>query len=270
VNNSSAHLILDLMTEAALVAGRESLKCRKLAVFGKLADHRVQQAMRMRLKSAGLPIVSEEDVESHSKDLSKGTFLVIDPIDGTDSFDRGEAQFACCIALVIDGLPAAGVICAPIERLVVRGGVAVQKNEEVELCEHLEVSGAWKTILTQSDCSSSDFRAVIGQAELTQASVSELLSLGVTSLSLLDSALCFLPLLRGDADILIRRHTVRIWDIIMGDALIRQAGGLICHLDLSPISYSWALTGVEGFIALIRAGDQARLRQTPISEAHLT
>ncbi len=59
-----------------------------------------------------VPALSEERVEQ-SKPPYRGSFFLIDPLDGTKEFVAGRAEFTVNLALVTNGTPLLGVIGAP-------------------------------------------------------------------------------------------------------------------------------------------------------------
>lgn len=84
-----------------------------------VADKAVEEILTERLRAA-LPnsdVVGEEAVHAEPGLLRRlrepGLVWVIDPIDGTSSFARGEPVFSVMVALLCDGEPVAGVLHAP-------------------------------------------------------------------------------------------------------------------------------------------------------------
>lgn len=85
-----------------------------------VADRAVEAVLAQRLCAflAGSRVVGEEAVHADPAVLSAltgpGDVWVIDPIDGTSAFARGEPAFAVMVALMRDGAPFAGWIHAPV------------------------------------------------------------------------------------------------------------------------------------------------------------
>src|SRR2546430_9301620 len=67
-----------------------------------------------------VPALSEERVEQ-SKPPYRGSFFLIDPLDGTKEFVAGRAEFTVNLALVTNGTPLLGIIGAPALGLIWRG-----------------------------------------------------------------------------------------------------------------------------------------------------
>ena len=73
-------------------------------------DAAIAEALRPAFPEAGW--LSEESEDDPAR-LGKASLLVLDPIDGTRAFMRGDPCWTVAIALVEDGRPIAGVVHAP-------------------------------------------------------------------------------------------------------------------------------------------------------------
>ncbi|MDO9459285.1 MAG: 3'(2'),5'-bisphosphate nucleotidase CysQ [Alphaproteobacteria bacterium] len=78
------------------------------------ADFAVDLLLRQRLQAfgSGYGWLSEESVDDNSRRTARRVW-VVDPIDGTRAFIRGQPHFAVCIALLEDGRPISAVIFNP-------------------------------------------------------------------------------------------------------------------------------------------------------------
>src|ERR1700691_2529669 len=62
----------------------------------------------------GLEVISEEDAsEFGTPDAIGARFFLVDPLDGTKAFVRGDPHFTVNIGLIDHGKPVAGVVAAP-------------------------------------------------------------------------------------------------------------------------------------------------------------
>lgn len=68
-----------------------------------------QEMARIAPEAAWL---SEESADTAER-LTRDALMVVDPIDGTLAFSRGDARWSVSIALVVGGRPVAGIIHAP-------------------------------------------------------------------------------------------------------------------------------------------------------------
>ncbi|MGH6851164.1 MAG: inositol monophosphatase family protein, partial [Methylocella sp.] len=101
------------------------------------ADYLVDRFLRQRLETlvpeAGW--LSEETADTSAR-LTKNVVLVVDPIDGTRSFMRGQGSWAIAIALVEQGRPLIGVVHAPAlgeTYVAVRGAGAWLNDTAIEV-----------------------------------------------------------------------------------------------------------------------------------------
>src|SRR5690606_37396417 len=87
-----------------------------------MAAHRCIIAGLARL-TPDIPVLSEES--AHTVPLARrrgwSRFWLVDPLDGTREFLKGNGEFTVNIALVDDGVPVFGVIQAPVGGAVWHG-----------------------------------------------------------------------------------------------------------------------------------------------------
>jgi len=199
-----------------------------------------------------LPVVSEEMAADRSAPLGPCFFLV-DPLDGTKEFIEKRSDFTINIALVADGLPCFGLVCAPARSLVAftpEFGNAVEAT--LEPSDH----GA---DLTKLDCrqlhvrfpSADGLVAVVSRSHLDPATEAFLAKLKIAGRSDAGSALKFLEVARGLADVYPRFGPTMEWDTAAGHAVLVAAGGHVDDTEGKPLRYGKTGTGLRnlGFIA---------------------
>ena len=79
-----------------------------------------------------VPVVSEETADADQ--TFNGSFVIVDPLDGTREFLAGRDEFTVNLALVTRGVPVAGIIAAPKRGKVWRG-VSGVKAERLRLLD---------------------------------------------------------------------------------------------------------------------------------------
>ena len=80
------------------------------------ADRRGEALILERLaqRFPDIPVVSEEDASvSGAPERIGPRFFLVDPLDGTKAFVRGDAHFTVNIGLIDGRVPVAGAVCAP-------------------------------------------------------------------------------------------------------------------------------------------------------------
>jgi 3'(2'), 5'-bisphosphate nucleotidase len=81
------------------------------------ADLLANRIINDHLKVTGIPILSEENrAIPYSERKSWNSLWIVDPLDGTKEFLKGNGEFTVNIALVSNNKPVLGVIYAPVTR----------------------------------------------------------------------------------------------------------------------------------------------------------
>ena len=180
-----------------------------------------------------IPLVTEEQAATH--DLEVGTFLIVDPLDGTKEFIKRRGDFTVNIALVEDGVPTLGVVYAPArERMFftpAEGGAVEETGPfdldrigEVRSIRVSEPGYALRVVASKShrDQATDDY--------IERYSVADLVSAG--------SSLKFCLVATGEADFYPRLGPTMEWDTAAGHAVLAAAGGRV--LDKAthePLAY---------------------------------
>src|SRR5271165_1460301 len=131
VGRDTAAGLMEPLTDLVLRAGAAimAVNRRAMSIEGKadgspvteadLASDRVIGEGLARL-IADVPALSEE--RAHPAGLPyRGSFFLIDPLDGTKEFVAGRAEFTVNLGLVTNGTPLLGIIAAPALGLIWRG-----------------------------------------------------------------------------------------------------------------------------------------------------
>src|SRR6202790_4939723 len=132
IARDAAAALMDPLTELVIQAGTAILAVNRgaMRVDGKLDGSPVTEAdlAADRIIAEGLarlvpeiPTLSEERV-GLAKPPYRGSFFLIDPLDGTKEFVAGRDEFTVNLALVTDATPILGIIGAPALGLIWRGG----------------------------------------------------------------------------------------------------------------------------------------------------
>ncbi len=86
------------------------------------ADMRAHKLIvgRLRQRFPEIPVLSEESAHEFPYEARKSwtQFWLVDPLDGTREFIKRNGQFTVNIALINNGRPAAGIVYAPVKRLL--------------------------------------------------------------------------------------------------------------------------------------------------------
>ena len=220
--------------DLALAAGAAILRVRAeagLQTRAKADDSPVTEAdlaadaiIRQGLAAAfpDLAVVTEEAAESHATRPPR-RFVLVDPLDGTKEFVRGDADFTVNLALVEDGVPVRGVVHAPARgRLWLTDAAGTSWEEGPDgtrrpLRVRVPDNAALVVVASKSH------RDAALEAWIARLSVARSESAG--------SSLKFCLVAGGEADVYPRLGRTMEWDTAAGQAVLAGAGGLTLRLD---------------------------------------
>ena len=258
--------------ELARIAGTEAMRMQRgeLVVEMKPGDEPVTAADRRasELIVAGLaasfpddPIISEE-LEPAPGALGAPRFWLVDPIDGTKDFIRGEDGYSVMIALVCDGKPTVGVVYQPVlDRLFYGtpgGALMTYQGETTPLAVSQIAAAADVRLVASKSHRSPDIDRV--KQQLGVANELNIGSVGVK--------LCVIA--AGMRDLYVNPATrTKAWDTCAPEAILVPAGGRLSDLFGNPIDYTKELAHRRGLVASNgRVHDEVIAKLAPLF-AHL-
>jgi 3'(2'), 5'-bisphosphate nucleotidase len=258
--------------ELARLAGAEVLRMQRgeLGVEMKPGDEPVTIADRRasELIVAGLaasfpddPVISEELAPAPDA-LGAPRLWLIDPIDGTKDFIRGEDGYSVMIGLVRDGRPVVGVVYQPVrDRLFYAtpdGSYAAEAGATTRLAvSPISAAGEIRLVASKSHRS-----AEIDRVK-QQLGISNELNIGSVGLKL-----CVIA--AGGRDLYVNPATrTKAWDTCAPEAILAAAGGRLTDLFGHPIEYTRELAHHRGLVASNgRVHDEVIAKLSPLF-AHL-
>ena len=205
-----------------------------------------------------LRVVSEESADTKHMSGFEGSFLTVDPLDGTREFLGGRDEFTVNLAIVTHGMPIAGIIAAPKRGQLWRGVVG-EKAERLRLL----VDGADQAeAIRTRDWPDREAVAAVSRSHFDSATDGFLASLGPITRNASGSAIKFCQVAEGAADVYPRLATTCEWDVAAGHALVAAAGGVVTSPQGMPLAYGRASENfrVPAFIAWGDARKAASLK----------
>jgi myo-inositol-1(or 4)-monophosphatase len=166
--------------------------------------------------------LSEETADSPER-LERERLWVVDPIDGTNSFVQGIAEFAVSIGLVEGDRAVLGVVCNPATGEVyhaIEGGGAWLNGAPIRVSD----GGGMPRVL----CSRSELRR--GEMDGIGESCT-LHPLGSTAYKMVKVA-------DGTGDAFVSFGPKHEWDVCGAEVIVREAGGRVTGLDGEPFRYN--------------------------------
>ncbi len=219
---------LSLLREAAAEAGRIALGYfrQNPEVWWKEGDSPVSEAdlavdayLNETLLAARPDYgwLSEETVPAAADAPTPDRFFVIDPIDGTRSFLRGEDTWCVSVAVVANGRPVAGVIDAPLREEIfcaTAGGGATLNGRTLRLASAPPADGLAVAVPD-------------GMRRRLDPTTRGTLRLQPSAPSL---AYRLAPVAAGRLDGTLIRPNANDWDIAAGDLILAEAGGRLAEV----------------------------------------
>lgn len=197
-----------------------------------------------------IPMLTEETVSTVDHDILNATphYWLVDGLDGTKAFRKGDPDFTVNIALIHHDTPILGVIYAPAhgEGFVgVPGQLAIKYRDENDREVPLQVRAVPRegvTLLTSTTPNTSAF---------TTAFMNDL---KIAKHIRRHSSIKYGDVAAARGDVMIAARDVYFWDSAAGDAIIRAAGGAGFDISGAPLRYDRT---VPGFInrGVIACGD---------------
>ncbi|HEX5780235.1 MAG TPA: 3'(2'),5'-bisphosphate nucleotidase CysQ [Xanthobacteraceae bacterium] len=222
-----------VLGDAAVAAGRlaRGMRAKGLKTWIKGKESPVSDAdiaadalLRERLTAAAphYEWLSEESAEIEGKPSHRRRW-VVDPIDGTRAFIKGQSDWSVSVALIEDGRPIAAALFVPeTEELftAVAGKGAAKNDTKIHVSHRSALAGA----------------RIAGPVFLLQKL--EETSLRFESVPRIHSlALRFVRAATGEIDLAISSRNSRDWDLAAADLILHQAGGTLTDADGVNIVY---------------------------------
>jgi len=178
-----------------------------------------------------------------------GRYWVLDPIDGTKGFLRGD-QYAVALALVADGDVVVGVLGCPNLPAVdqaadrgslfsaVRGSGALSHSLDGAIGDAIHVD----VITDPADAVVCESVVAAHAAHSVQAGIADRLGISAPPYRI-DSQCKYAVVARGEASIYLRlprdtSYREKVWDHAAGVVVVEEAGGRVTDLDGRPLDFS--------------------------------
>lgn len=184
----------------------------------------------------GVPVVSEEAVGKKGPPALDGSFILVDPLDGTREFLSGSDEFAVLLAIVTGGVPIAGIVAAPRRGELWRGvvgGAAERLRLRDDGADRAQPIRARRWPQTGAV-------AMVSRSHYDPRTDAFLARLGPVTSNSAGSAIKFCKIAEGAADVYPRLAPTSEWDVAAGHALIAAAGGIVTTQEGTALSFGRA------------------------------
>ena len=208
-----------------------------------LADQEAERLILDRLNALypDIQAVAEEASAADGVPETAATrFWLIDPLDGTRGFIAGKESFTVNIALIQDGVPAAGVVTAPATSTTwatSATGAARRRFGE-----------AWQPIRVRDR--PQDGIALMSHTMTDEEATRLAARHGCARWQGTDSSLKFCLIAEGRFDCYPRTGPTSEWDTAAGQAVLEAAGGRVLADDGKALAYGKARFANGAFVAM--------------------
>jgi 3'(2'),5'-bisphosphate nucleotidase len=186
-------------------------------------------------------LVAEEAIAGgDTPDISTGTFLLVDPLDGTREFIARNGEFTVNIALLDRFEPVCGVVYAPALDLVYLGGLMARRGP---LSAGGTFDPARANAIRVRQPPADGLMALASRSHGSPETEAWLAARGIRKRLNAGSALKFGRLAEGAADVYPRFAPTMEWDSAAGDAVLRAAGGRVLTPEGGALPYGRAAQG---------------------------
>lgn len=254
--------VLEKLAEIALEAGKTILELRTthLRVSTKVDKSPVTEAdcaaesiilKRLALLSPEIPAVAEEEAAAGRIPRTGSRFFLIDPLDGTQAFIRGEPDFTVNIALIENHQPLLGVVYAPAHGRLFAGDVARLAAWHANV-DPMGGMGTPQPIQARR-APAEGLIVVTSRSHRSPATETYLKDLSahqpIARMDAIGSSFKFCLIAAGEADLYPRFGATMEWDTAAGQALLLAAGGEVVTPEGEPLRYAKPFWRNGAFIA---------------------
>ena len=212
------------------------------------ADHRAEalilEALRERFPD--VPVISEEDAARFgTPDAIGPRFFLVDPLDGTKAFIRGDPSFTVNIGLIDHGRSVAGAVACPPtgEVWFTQAGRAMKR-----------VQGGPAGSVHVRPWPEGEALVLISHTMKPETLEHLRGQYGFHREQAMDSSIKLCRIAEGAADIYPRHGPTMEWDIAAGQAVLEAAGGRLTTPEGGPFLYGKASEGFRNGWFVARGG----------------
>lgn len=184
-----------------------------------------------------IPVIAEERFAAGDVPSLQGqkAFWLVDALDGTKEFVAGTGEYTVNIALIFEGQPIYGLIYAPAKTKLYEGLHGVGSYES-KIEDHTRPQS--RGVLRVRDLTL-DLTLVTSIRQTKSSRLTKLFGgYHISHRKQCGSSLKFAMIAGGRADLYPRLGYTSEWDTAAGDAILRQAGGIIINtITGEPLTY---------------------------------
>ena len=213
-----------------------------------VADQRGEKLILQHLaeRYPDIPVISEEDAsEFGTPDAIGPRFFLVDPLDGTKAFVRGDPNFTVNIGLIQDGRPVAGAVSAP------PSGETWYTHKDGVM---KRTKGGPSAPVRVRPWPKGAAIALISHTMKEETAQKLADEYGFDLREPMDSSIKLCRIAEGSADIYPRHGPTMEWDVAAGQAVLEAAGGTFRTPEGGEFRYGKADAGFRNGWFVARGG----------------
>lgn len=185
----------------------------------------------------GVPVISEEDAsEFGTPDAIGPRFFLVDPLDGTKAFVRGDPHFTVNIGLIENGRPVAGAVVSPPSGECWYTKAGETRKRMPGVADHRVRVRPWPK--GEAIC-------LISHTMKPETADKLAAEYGFDIRQPMDSSIKLCRIAEGMADIYPRHGPTMEWDTAAGHAVLEAAGGRFTTPEGEVFAYGKAQDGFK-------------------------
>lgn len=200
------------------------------------ADRRAHKVIREYLSHTRIPLLSEEGRETlYAERKDWDLFWMVDPLDGTKEFLKGNGEFTVNIALMVDYKPYFGVVYVPYKKLIYFSDPDLGSFRVSDIAADPRADHSYEDIihgveiLPLTGNRNSPLRIAISRSHNTEETYKhiEKIKKKHPDAEVIEqgSSYKFCLIAEGTVDYYVRTSNTYEWDTAAGEAILANAGG---------------------------------------------
>lgn len=198
-------------------------------------------------------VIGEEACATKTPDKLDDAFFLLDPLDGTRDFVAKRDNFTVNIGLIVDRVPVAGVIYAPVHEKLYFSGTDAAYRLDIAPDGELDITQA--TRLRTERITEKGVKVIASYSHRDSETEDLIEQLHVTKTIATASSYKFCLLAEGSADFYPRYGRTMEWDTAAGQAILEAAGGVVTFQDGSRFTYAKLDRGLDNPSFIAAASD---------------
>ena len=218
-----------------------------------VADKKANRYIVDRLESLtpGIPVIAEESDQIDFEKRKKFDFFwLVDPLDGTKEFIKRNGDFTVNIALMQKDRPVMGIVYVPLEKklywAIEHKGAYLEYGDKIR-----------KLKVKKINLNKKGLKILVSRSHLDNKTKDYINKFNEPIIEQRGSALKFLLIVEGKADIYFRFSPTMEWDTAASHIILKEAGNSLLNIETKKeLNYNKKSLINPGFIVLSKENEE--------------